>query len=116
MCVNMCIIQGPPGTGKSYIGLQLLRLFLSMKRSSGGRPVLDKRPALVMAYKNRALDLFIKTCRDFCPLESIVRIGHLSSDNEEELKCTLLGERVKESIDRSHHLQVRSALMQQYEM
>ena len=75
VCVNMClhIIQGPPGTGKSYIGLQLLCLFLSMKRSSGGWPVLDKKPA--------ALDLFIKICRDFCPLESIVRIGHLSSDN-----------------------------------
>ena len=119
MCVNMCIVQGPPGTGKSYIGLQLLRLFLSMKRSSGGRPVLDKRPALVMAYKNRALDLFIKTYCDFCPepcLEGIVRIGHLSSDNEEELKCTLLGERVKKSIDRSHHQRVRYALRQKYKM
>ena len=82
------ILQGPPGTGKSYIGMQLLRLFLSMKKSSG-QPVLDGKPALVIAYKNRALDLFIKMCQSFCPLEDIVRIGHLSSDNEEELNCIL---------------------------
>ena len=58
-------------------------------RKSTGQLILDGKPALVMAYKNRALDLFIKMCIGFCPLENIVRIGHLSKDNEEELRIAI---------------------------
>ena len=108
------IIQGPPGTGKSHIGMQLLRLFLSMTNRSG-QPILDNKPALVIAYKNRALDLFVKMCTSFCPLERIVRIGHLSKDNEEELRCTLLNEKVMSGLDRNRTVELKAAMEHQYE-
>ena len=94
--------------------MHLLRLFLSMKNSSG-QPILDNKPALVMAYKNRALDLFIKMCNSFCPREYIVRIGHLSKDNEEELKCVLLRERVNLALDRNRTVELQSAMRDLYE-
>ena len=85
-----------------------------MKKSSG-QPVLDGKPALVIAYKNRALDLFIKMCQSFCPLEDIVRIGHLSSDNEEELNCILLRERVMSGLDKNRTVPLISEINRQYE-
>ncbi|CAI8051442.1 Helicase required for RNAi-mediated heterochromatin assembly 1 [Geodia barretti] len=110
----LSLIQGPPGTGKSYIGMQLLRLFLSMKNSSG-KLILENKPALVIAYKNRALDLFIKMCTSFCSLDRIVRIGHLSKDNEEELRCTLLNEKVMSGLDRNRTVELKAAMEHQYE-
>ena len=83
-----------------------------MKKSSG-RPVLDGKPALVIAYKNRALDLFIRMCQSFCPLEDIVRIGHLSADNE-ELNCTLLRERVRSGLDKNLTVPLTSEISGQY--
>ena len=115
--LNIHVIQGPPGTGKSYIGMQLLRLFLSMKNSSG-KLILENKPALIIAYKNRALDLFIKMCTSFCSLDRIVRIGHLSKDNEEELRCTLLNEKVEKvmsGLDRNRTVELKAAMERQYE-
>ena len=117
-CVrDMYIIlsQGPPGTGKSYMGMQLLRLFLSMKDGQSGAPVLQNKPALVMAYKNRALDHFILLCDSFCPLSSIVRIGHVSKDNEDKLKPILLRERVMSALPGEGTVQYRTTLASQYE-
>ena len=80
--------QGPPGTGKTYVALKLLQLFLSLNTLPKGKPVL------LMAYKNRALDHFIDQCQEFCPLEDVVRIGHVS-EGYKHLSETLLGTRVK---------------------
>ena len=95
------------------MGMQLLRLFLSMKDGSG-KCILEGKPALVMAYKNRALDHFILLCETFCPLKSIVRIGHVSKDNEEKLKPTLLREKVMTTL-RSDYVALRKKLDDQYE-
>ena len=113
--IHIILSQGPPGTGKSYMGMQLLRLFLSMKAGHTGEPVLQNKPALVMAYKNRALDHFILLCESFCPLSSIVRIGHVSKDNEDRLKPILLRERVMSALPREETVRYRTALTNQYE-
>ncbi len=84
-------VQGPPGTGKTYVGLKLLELFLSLDT------LPKEKPVLVMAYKNRALDHIIDQCEKFCPLESIVRIGH-TSDGYDHLNEALLSARVKEEM------------------
>ena len=47
------IIQGPPGTGKTFIGLKILEYIFSMSTCLDG-------PVLVLTYKNRALDDFLK--------------------------------------------------------
>ena len=94
--------------------MQLLRLFLSMKKSTG-RWILHDKPALVMAYKNRALDLFILMCEDFCSLDHIVRIGHVSKDNEEKLKPCLLRERVMSALPRNRTLELKECMNNQYE-
>ena len=47
------IIQGPPGCGKTFIGIQMLRLLLSLSS-------LDNSKILVLTYKNHALDEFLK--------------------------------------------------------
>ena len=94
--------------------MQLLRLFLLMKNGSG-ELVLDNKPALVMAYKNRALDLFILMCESFCPLHHIVRLGHVSEDNEEKLKPCLLKERVTSALPRGPTVALRDRMQSQYE-
>lgn len=33
-------IQGPPGTGKSYIGLQVMRILLAVKKKAGLGPII----------------------------------------------------------------------------
>ena len=96
------------------MGMQLLRLFLSMKDSSG-MFILHNRPALVMAYKNRALDHFILLCQQFCPLHDIVRIGHISKDNEDTLKPILLREKVMTALSRPHTVQLRDTMRNQFE-
>ena len=47
------IIQGPPGCGKTFIGIQMLRLLLSLSS-------LKDPKILVLTYKNHALDEFLK--------------------------------------------------------
>lgn len=111
------IPQGPPGTGKSYMGMQLLRLFLSMRDCHSKKAVLENKPALVMAYRNRALDHFILLCKSFCPLDdtSIVRIGHVSKDNEDTLKPLRLKERVMAALPRGDIVRFRSTLQYRFE-
>ena len=75
-----------------------------------GRLVLDQKPVLVMAYKNRALDHFIFECQPFCLLDDIVRIGHASEGYEERLKPVLLRERVMASLPREGTIEFREAL------
>ena len=96
------------------MGLQLLRLFLSMKHAATGKFVLENRPALVMAYKNRALDHFILECKGFCHLDHIVRIGHVSVGYEEQLKPVLLRERVMTALPREETLKMRDGLNSLY--
>ncbi|KAK4204580.1 putative zinc-finger and helicase domain-containing protein [Triangularia verruculosa] len=69
------LIQGPPGTGKSYVGVQLLRVLLSHKRSA------DLGPIVVICYTNRALDQFLKHLLDV-GIDSIIRIGGQSQSEE----------------------------------
>ena len=47
------IIQGPPGCGKTFIGIQMVRLLLSLSS-------LYKPKIFVLTYKNHALDEFLK--------------------------------------------------------
>ena len=67
------IIQGPPGTGKSFIGVQMLRILLSM-------PSLENTKVLIITYKNHALDEFTKDVLKYFPTK-IVRIGGRSLDH-----------------------------------
>lgn len=115
--ISFQIPQGPPGTGKSYMGMQLLRLFLSMRDCHSKKAVLENKPALVMAYRNRALDHFILLCKSFCSLDdtSIVRIGHVSKDNEDTLKPLRLKERVMAALPRGDIEQFRSTLHYRFE-
>ena len=74
------IIQGPPGTGKTYIGLKILEyIFQNVTFLSG--------PVLVLTYKNRALDDFLKDLVDKYPGE-VARVGGRSSETDLE-KCNL---------------------------
>ena len=85
-----------------------------MKKSSG-ELILHNKPALVMAYKNRALDLFILMCEDFCSLKHIVRIGHVSKDNEEKLKPCLLRDRVMSALPRNGTVELKVRMNNEYE-
>ena len=86
-----------------------------MKSSDSRKTILGNRPALVMAYKNRALDHFIIECQSFCPLDKIVRIGHVSGGYEEKLKPILLRERVKAAMPRGYSVQRYQKLQSCYE-
>ena len=44
-----------------------------------------------------------------------MRIGHLSKDNEEELKRVLLKEKVMSALDRNHTEELHVAMKHQYE-
>ncbi|KAF9696125.1 hypothetical protein EKO04_005861 [Ascochyta lentis] len=57
---ELAFIQGPPGTGKSYIGLQVMRILLAIKKSASLGPII------VVCYTNHALDQF---------LEHLIKIG-----------------------------------------
>ncbi|KAF1930727.1 uncharacterized protein M421DRAFT_99346 [Didymella exigua CBS 183.55] len=57
---EFAFIQGPPGTGKSYIGLQVMRILLAVKRKASLGPII------VVCYTNHALDQF---------LEHLVKVG-----------------------------------------
>ena len=64
---RVAIIQGPPGTGKTFIGVQLVKLIMSIS----SRP---RRPILVLTYKNHALDEFLKEMVRIYP-RGLVRVG-----------------------------------------
>ena len=62
------IIQGPPGCGKSFIGVQMLRLLLSLSSC-------NNRKVLVLTYKNHALDEFLISVLKYFPKENVIRLG-----------------------------------------
>ncbi|KAM5360773.1 hypothetical protein ACJZ2D_013519 [Fusarium nematophilum] len=62
------LIQGPPGTGKSYLGVQLVRVLLAIKRQAKLGPIL------VICYTNHALDQFLKHLLGV-GISKIIRIG-----------------------------------------
>ena len=70
------VIQGPPGTGKTYIGVQMVKLMMSIST----RP---NSPILVLTYKNHALDEFLKEMIKLYP-QGVVRIGGRSNEPELE--------------------------------
>ena len=72
---RLAIIQGPPGCGKTYVGIQLVKLLLSMSPA-------PRTPILVLTYKNHALDEFLKGLLEFVGLEGIVRVGGRSQEVE----------------------------------
>ena len=77
---RVAIIQGPPGTGKTFIGVQLVKLIMSIS----SRP---RRPILVLTYKNHALDEFLKEMVRIYP-RGVVRVGGRSNEPELE-RCNL---------------------------
>uniref|UniRef100_A0A7M6DR67 Poly [ADP-ribose] polymerase n=2 Tax=Clytia hemisphaerica TaxID=252671 RepID=A0A7M6DR67_9CNID len=67
------IIQGPPGCGKTFIGVQMVRLLLSLSS-------LHKPKIFVLTYKNHALDEFLKGISKYVGLSKLVRIGGRCKD------------------------------------
>ncbi|KAF4343606.1 NFX1-type zinc finger-containing protein [Fusarium beomiforme] len=73
------LIQGPPGTGKSYLGVQLVRTLLAVKKSAKLGPIL------IICYTNHALDQFLKHLLDV-GITAIIRIGGRSTTEELDSK------------------------------
>ena len=67
-------MQGPPGTGKIHVGVKLMQLFLSLSSLPKDKPIL------IMAFRNRALDQFLKKCLEFCDKKHVIRVGEHSDD------------------------------------
>ena len=72
-------MQGPPGTGKTHVGVKLMQLFLSLSSLPKDKPIL------IMAYRNGALNQFLKKCLEFCDKKHVIRVGGHSSDELGEL-------------------------------
>ena len=70
------------------MAVKLTQLLLSLST------LPENKPILVMAYKNRAVDRFLRECQSFCGHESIVRIGRVS-EGYEDLSLLLLKEKCK---------------------
>ena len=87
---RLAIIQGPPGCGKTFVGLNLVKLLLSMEP----RP---PTPILVLTYKNHALDEFLKGLLSFLNIRDIVRIG--GGSQVKELDACNLRNREKIKMD-----------------
>ncbi|KAH9865451.1 hypothetical protein J1614_009035 [Plenodomus biglobosus] len=65
---EFAFIQGPPGTGKSYLGLQLMKVLLSVAKKA------DLGPILVVCYTNHALDQFLEHLLDI-GFDKVIRMG-----------------------------------------
>ena len=65
---EFAFIQGPPGTGKSYLGVQLMKVFLALKSKAKLGPVI------VVCYTNHALDQFLEHLLQV-GVSKIIRIG-----------------------------------------
>ena len=75
------IIQGPPGCGKTFIGIQMLRLLLSLSS-------LKDPKILVLTYKNHALDEFLKGIMKYGELNLFVYFIYLFIGNFPEKNCS----------------------------
>ncbi|KAM0233116.1 hypothetical protein ACHAP5_010505 [Fusarium lateritium] len=73
------LIQGPPGTGKSYLGVQLVRVLLAVRKQAKLGPIV------VCCHTNHALDQFLKHLDD-AGVNGIIRIGNRSATPELESK------------------------------
>lgn len=65
---EFAFIQGPPGTGKSYLGVQLMRVLLALKRT------INLGPIIVVCFTNHALDQFLEHLIGV-GVRKIIRIG-----------------------------------------
>ena len=76
---KVSIIQGPPGTGKSYVGSQIVKIFLNNKLLLANKISL---PILVLCYTNSALDQFLELI--YSETQKVIRIGSRSSSERLE--------------------------------
>ncbi|KAL5510866.1 hypothetical protein EMCRGX_G006477 [Ephydatia muelleri] len=83
------LIQGPPGTGKTHVGVKLLQLFLSLSSLPKDKSIL------IMAYRNGALNQFLKKCLEFCDKKYVIRVGEHSSDDYSELGELVLSNKMR---------------------
>jgi hypothetical protein len=72
---EFAFIQGPPGTGKSYLGLQIMRILLDIKRKA------DLGPILIVCYTNHALDQFLEHLLDI-GVQKLIRVGGMSKSKK----------------------------------
>lgn len=82
-------MQGPPGTGKTHVGVKLLQLFLSLSSLPKDKSIL------IMAYRNGALNQFLKKCLEFCDKKYVIRVGEHSSDDYSELGELVLSNKMR---------------------
>ena len=90
-------MQGPPGTGKTYVGVKLMQLFLSLSSLPKDKPIL------IMAFRNRALDQFLKMCLEFCDQKDVIRVGGYLSNDYNELEPLMLMNKVR-SMETGYHI------------
>ncbi|RKO89498.1 hypothetical protein BDK51DRAFT_27943, partial [Blyttiomyces helicus] len=75
---EVALVQGPPGTGKTYLGVEIVRILLSLKKVS--------TPILCICQTNHALDQF---------LEHLIKIN---------VKIVRIGSRTKSDIVAKYHI------------
>ncbi|CAJ1404526.1 unnamed protein product [Effrenium voratum] len=89
---RLALIQGPPGTGKTFIGFKLLQLLLPQSR------------ALVMTYKNHALDDFLQHCVEAGYTDQLARIGGRSNEDSQELQACNLRSLKRKALSKTQSL------------
>ncbi|KAJ4367471.1 hypothetical protein N0V83_007054 [Neocucurbitaria cava] len=67
-------IQGPPGTGKSYLGLQVMKILLDIRKKG------DLGPIIVVCYTNHALDQFLEHIMK-AGFRKVIRVGGQSKSD-----------------------------------
>ncbi|CAG5157044.1 uncharacterized protein ALTATR162_LOCUS4837 [Alternaria atra] len=72
---EFAFIQGPPGTGKSYLGLQIMRILLDIKKQ------VNLGPILIVCYTNHALDQFLEHLLDI-GVNKLIRMGGMSKSKK----------------------------------
>jgi hypothetical protein len=70
---RLAIIQGPLGCGKTFIGIELVKLLLSLKPC-------PRLPILLLTYKNHALDEFLEESLSFLTGNEVARVGGRSKE------------------------------------
>lgn len=72
---EFAFIQGPPGTGKSFLGLQIMRILLEIKKKRNLGPIL------IVCYTNHALDQFLEHLIDI-GVHKLIRVGGMSKSKK----------------------------------
>ncbi|KAF8420240.1 hypothetical protein EV426DRAFT_566793 [Tirmania nivea] len=86
---ELALIQGPPGTGKSYLGVQLVKVLLANRETTGIGPII------CVCYTNHALDQFLEHLIDD-GIEKIVRVGSRSKSDRVQDKSLYLKAQLEE--------------------